>query len=396
MWGPFVSLWSGGKTEVVNVNIDEYIGNLWVYLNSPAGPVDVQFTVDNADAAEIIIPLDFHSESTFQFTAINGGRFVGTGGNGASGGDDNGATGTSGNSGQGGGHAIRSDTFGINIDIDDGFLLGGGGGGGGGSYDDTGAGGTPGGGGGGGIGWGDATGGAAGSPTGSPTADAGTAGSQLAAGMGGDGGSTGVNNGGDGGGWGLGGTYGQFASPKGAVFGTTQGNGGSGGNGGAAFYPVNGATITFNGASGEPTLRIQSRIKGETDGLLRLPDDGILGFHVGIGHPSRTYGWTLINDGTLREVNTDSGNTDYSTYWYVNAVTAADYEVRAVAATEGGSWDSEPGAAGTWFVLSSTRVWSITRSTTSGFAQSLFEIRRTDETDPCASGLLDAGVEWEP
>ena len=88
----------------------------------------------------------------------------------------------------------------------------------------------------------------------------------------------------------------------------------------------------------------------------------------------------------------------YVTGWYVgNDVVSADYEIRVSPSTEGGSWSSEPaGTPGDWYLLSSTRTWDIVRSTSSGFGQAVFEIRRVDETLAAASGLLNAGVEWEP
>ncbi len=401
MFGFPPSLIAGGVTTNVEITSDEYIGDLFTYLGSPAGPVEVTFVVDNADAAEIIISQNFHPSSTFQFTAINGGRIIGTGGSGGSGGNDNGASGTRGNSGSDGGHAIYSNTFNVNVNVDNGYLLGGGGGGGGGSYNDTGTGGTPGGGGGGGAGWGNAAGGAAGNPTGTPVAQAGTAGSQTAAGSGGAGGTSLTNDGGDGASYGFAGTHGQFASPKSAVFGPVSGNGGAGGDAGSAFRPAGAATITFNGVKGETTLRSENRVKGEVDGYLNIPPiDEVIGFHVGIGHPQRSYGWEFENNtgGTLQKTDTDSGSVDLTTAWYVgNAITAGDYFVRVSPTTEGGNWTNEPtGTPGDWFQLSALRQWLVIRSTASGYAQAIFEIRRDDETLPAASGLLSAGVEYEP
>jgi hypothetical protein len=397
MWRIPISLFGGGGVVSLNFTIDTYIGDLFAYLDSPSDPVEVTITATSADVAAISITNDFAAGSTFSFVATSNGRFIGVGGSGGDGGDDNGATGTKGDSGGSGGPAISS-TFDIDIDIDDGFLFGGGGGAGGGSFNDLGATGTPGGGGGGGVGWGDADGGAAGSPTGSPIAAAGAAGSQVTAGSGGLGGTIGTNDGGDGGGWGLAGVNGQFANPQQTVFGNNQGAGGAGGDAGPAFYPTNGAVATFNGSSSEATLRTEGRIKGETDGRIIIPDRTVWGFHLGVGHPSYSYGWdfNITADGILTKIH-PSGDTHYTDSWYVgNDITASEYEVRIVADTHGGTWDTNPGAAGTWFPLSAGRLWYLTTAASPAFAGSIFEIRRTDETLAAASGHLTAQVEYEP
>jgi hypothetical protein len=403
MWRIPISLIGGSGVFDVEPEIDTYIGDLWVFLGSPSEPVDVVVRANNVDLAEIIIPADFAAGSTFQFTATNNGRFIGTGGAGGAGGDDNGNQGTKGGGGGSGGHAIQSDTFAVNIDIDDGFLLGGGGGGGGGSFNDTGLDGTPGGGGGGGIGWGDAAGGAAGSPTGSPIATAGTAGTQTSAGGGGAGGTSGTNNGGSGSGYGYGGTYGQFANPStGIIGGSGAGNGGSGGRAGAAFFPENLAPPTFNGAKSEATLRAELRLKGETDGVLNLFDITSFAVIVSSGTDTVGYGFLADSGGTLQRINTESGNQNLTNSWYEgNSITPGDYEVRTVVGTGGQVWDLTGGADGTWVAISSLLTWSVSATDVRDSASSLFQIRRAGDTGggdegTAASALLIAIIEFEP
>jgi len=395
MWRIPISLFGGGGVVSLTFTSDTYIGDLFAYLGSPSIPVEVTITANNADVGEVIISPSFDPASTFTFVGTNGGRFIGEGGQGGGGGDDNGATGTAGGKGSNGGAAIVS-SFNIDIDIDDGFLLGGGGGAGGGSYD-TDSGGTPGGGGGGGIGWGDAAGGPAGDPTGTPIASAGTAGSQTAAGNGGSGGSSLTNDGGDGGNWGLAGEYGQHANPTNNPLGNNnlRGNGGSGGNGGSAFAPLNGAVATFTGAKSQATLRTENRIKGETDGNLALSDVSITAFHVGIGHPSETYGFAFGTNGVLTKINSDTGNTTTS-FWTGNTFTGANYEVRLTTDTKAGTWDVSAGTDGDWFALSGSKTWSYTTAASSQNAGAVYEIRRTDETLPTARGRLKAVTTYEP
>jgi len=405
MWKKPLSLFGGGGAFTIDFTSDTYIGDLWVYLGSPSEPVEVTLIADDADVAEIIITTDFAAGSTFQFTAINSGRFIGTGGAGGSGGDDNGATGTHGNAGGSGGHAIQSDTFDVSIDVDNGFLFGGGGGGGGGSYNDTGAGGTPGGGGGGGVGWGDASGGAAGSPTGSPLGAAGSAGSQLAIGNGGNGGTAATNDGGDGGDWGYAGIYGQFANPSTNRFGINQqGNGGAGGDGGSSFAPTNGASATFSGAKSEATLRSEGRIKGETDGKLVLFSEiSETGFTMTA--TSDEVGFILLSTGVFRRQHS-GGDVDYSTAWWVgNSFTPGNYFVFAPSNTEGGSpgWTVDPGASDTWYDLTVGESFKLGTTASIGSASGLIQIGRTGghsgaEPTPIAqaSGLLLTGIEFEP
>jgi hypothetical protein len=402
MWRIPVSLFGGGGVVSLEFLIDEHIGDLFTYLGSPSAPVEVTITANNADVSSVWISSSFSSGSTFTLVGTNGGRFIGLGGDGDDGGDDDGASGSPGLNGSNGSAATNSSGFNVDIDIDDGYLIGGGGGGGGGSYNDTGAGGTPGGGGGGGIGWGDAAGGPAGSPTGSPVASAGSAGSQATAGNGGAGGSSGVNDGGNGGGWGLAGTEGDSANPcvDDLVAGICDGNGGSGGDGGSAFWPGGGAIMTFSGAKSEATLRTENRIKGETEGNVFLADLFVIGNHVGMGHPSKTYGFLFNTDGSITKRNTDTGDT--TTYWWSTsgaAVTGADYEVRYLASTAAGDgWDTEPTpiVPDAWFSLGSQRIYTYATPDATKTAGAMFQIRRTDETLPVASGHLQAYTTYEP
>ena len=402
MWRIPISLLGGGGVVDVEPLVSTYIGDLWVYLGSPSDPVDVTVRANNVDLAEIIIPTDFAAGSTFTLIATNNGRFIGTGGDGGAGGDDNGNYGTAGIAGISGGHAVQSDAFAVNIDIDDGFLLGGGGGGGGGSFHDLGLSGTPGGGGGGGQGWGDAIGGAAGSPTGSPLAVAGTAGSQTVAGGGGNGGTIGTNNGGGGGEYGYGGIYGQFSNP-GTGLGGNAGHGGYGGRAGAAFFPVNLATPTFNGAKSEATLRTEARLKGEIDGVVNLSDITMFATIISTGTETVGYDFLADSGGTLRKVNTQGGGGDLTGSWYSgNSITASDYEVRTVTGINGGTWDLTPGGwvDGTWQAISVSRNWEVSATDTMDRAGALFQVRRAGDTGggdegAMASGYLLAIIEFE-
>ena len=403
MWRIPLSLLGGGAVDIEPL-VSTYIGDLWVYLGSPSEPVDVTVRANNVDLAEIIITNDFTAGSTFNFIATNNGRFIGTGGGGGDGGDDNGATGSAGTKGNAGGHAIQSDTFAVNIDVDGGFLLGGGGGGGGGSYNFTGmGGGTPGGGGGGGAGWGDAAGGAAGNPTFNPLAAAGTAGSQIIEGNGGDGGTALNNDGGDGGGYGYGGIYGQFAQP-GSQQNVSSGNGGPGGRAGAAFFPVNLATATLNGAKSEATLRTETRLKGEIDGVVNIAN--ITNTATIISAGTETAAFYFVNDtaGTLHKVNTQINDVEYTDRWYSgNSITASDYEVRTVVGTNVGTWDTTPAGwvNGTWQAISISRDWEVTDTSAAGYAGALFQVRRAGDTGggdegAMASGFLNCIIEFEP
>jgi hypothetical protein len=379
MWGPYVALIAGGQTEAVTISSDEYIGNLWDYLGNPSNPLNINFTVDAADAAEIIIPLDFHPGCTFQFTAINGGRFIGVAGAGGDGGADLGSTGEAGRLGADGGHAINSDTFPVNIDVDDGYLLGGGGGGGGGSFDDTGTGGTPGGGGGGGEGWGDAAGGAAGFATGVPIASPGTAGSRTSAGLGGDGGSSATNGGGDGGNYGFGGVTGRSTNLLGAS-GTFFYYGGVGGEAGNAFRSTNGSTATFNGAKSEATLRSENRIMGETSAT-RLVLNTFYSNDASVSGAS-THSISFLATGDIEFVSSPSGPSGSQTGWLtvVGGTPGTGYEFRprSLAGDGDGSFTSEPTPSASWTTLSSPVSWSLTSSAGTQFAAQLVEVRRND------------------
>jgi hypothetical protein len=397
------ALIAGGGTASLYFTEDTLVGDLYAYLGNPSEELEVTVVADNCDVGNVIITSSFNGGCTFNFTAVNGGRFLGLGGDGGKGGDDEGANGTPGVRGNSGGHAIQSSGFPVNIDVDDGYLLGGGGGGGGGSFDDLGTSGTPGGGGGGGQGFGTTVGGAAGTPIGIPIASAGGNGSAVAPGSGGAGGSGIINTGGDGGTFGYAGGYGQMAAPNTFGFSSSPsaGCGGAGGNGGNAFYGTNGSIATFSGAKSEATLRSENRILGETKGRLVIVDHQVTAFHVGTS--TTAAGWSWLNDsgGTLRRKS--GGNlTSYTQYWYnyFDDITASDYEVRYVAGTVGGlggssAWDLTFGVADTWYNLANIQTMEINANSTFDRAIALVQMGRAGEEKAIANGLISAAIEWE-
>lgn len=368
---------SGGEIELI-ITVDTLIGNLWTFLGSLSSKQDVTVIVDGADAGDMQITADWAGGSTFQLTAINGGRFIGLGGNAGDGGDDLGADGTAGSHGTGGGAAVAAQ-FDVDLDIDDGFLLGGGGGGGGGSYKDNGATGTPGGGGGGGVGFGTSDGGDKGSSIGTPIAIDGGDGSSGGNGAGGNGGEGVSNAGGNGGVWGAGGTTGRSTSMV-TVSGGLSLHGGIGGRGGQAFSQQGGVP-TFNGVKSEATLRSESRIKGDTESPA-----------VNLGNfaqmftsqaASSTSGWRFDNNGNLVKIESVGGNTTFTNTWTssTSGGIGANYEIRqrALSGDNIGSWDTNPGTIGDWFSLGSNRQWSFTVANPNFTrAASLIEIRRND------------------
>lgn len=349
-------------------------------MGSPAGPQNVEVTVDTADIGAVIVTADWDGGSTFNFICINGGRIIGVGGAGGNGGDDNGSSGTAGSDGTNGTPALQSDGFVINVDIDDGYLLGGGGGGGGGSYEDTGANGTPGGGGGGGQGFFTASGGLGGNSIGLPPAADGGDGSQGGPGGGGTGGGPSVNDGGDGGAWGAGGYSGDFATP-----GILSGTGGLGSRAGNAFLHSNSGSIVYSGVSSEAILRTEERIVGETFGYPQLPDTTT---YMSNG-ATRTGGWNFLADtgGTLTLLNSFSGNFNHTNAWFaLEDPILANYEIRDVPGTREDSWSSTPtGSEGDWRVLSSQRDWEQVGTGPQTTSQ-VFEIRLVG-----SSGILDSG-----
>jgi hypothetical protein len=153
-----------------------------------------------------------------------------------------------------------------------------------------------------------------------------------------------------------------------------------GGRGGQAFSQ-NGGAPTFNGVKSEATLRSESRIKGDTEftavslGVFAITEDSVFA--------SSTHGWRFNNNGNLLEINSDKGNTTFTTSWTQRTLTDVgdNYEIRqrGLAGDDGFTWDASPGAAGTWFSLSLNREWTITQANPNfDKALSLIEIRRTD------------------
>jgi hypothetical protein len=384
MWRKPLSLVAGVQQQSFEFTSDEWIGDLYVYMGSPAFPVNVTITANNCDVGGIYIPADFSGGSTFQLIAINSGRFIGAGGNGGDGGDDLGASAENGGNGTAGGHAVSSEGFVVDIDVDDGYLLGGGGGGGGASGRDLGASADAGGGGGGGIGFvGQGGLGGTGGSGSVPAAQNGTNGSQVNHGSGGAGGGTSIGTavGGDGGDWGEGGRIGY--DDVGSLF---VGRAGIGGNGGNAFAPISGAAaVNFNGSLTEAQLRSQTRVMGETEGFVTAH---IYTAAFGSSMMTFTLGWEWNGPsvpGSLERLNSLSGSITLNNYWWRDAldtsnrnnVTQANYEIRQIPATRIGTWDADfGGTEGNWFALSSVAGLSITDSAFRDVRQAI-EIRRT-------------------
>lgn len=400
MWRIPVPLIAGSGETLLNFTADEWVGDLWSYLGSPALPVDVVITADGADVGGIYISANFAAGSTFQCTAINGGRFIGKGGDGGVGGSDLGASTSSAGDGTAGGHAIASEGFDVDLDIDDGFLLGGGGGGGGASGVDLGATADAGGGGGGGIGF-TGEGGAAGSGgTGStPPAGNGIAGSSTAAGGGGAGGGTsaGTAIGGAGGDWGESGSLGYHD-------GANVGRAGTGGIAGNAFAPVLGTpTLNYTGSLTEANLRAAGRLKGETEGQIILHPSR-LSFLTSATSATLGFDWEL--DGELNLVKTGGGGIELGYYWRdnINATgsevnfTNTNYEILRDSGTRTGTWDTTTNFAteDSWLALTTTKTLTIT-STALKEAEQVIMIRRTTASggsgNPLAMGFYAARKE---
>ena len=96
MFSSPLSLIAGGQLIERTISTDTLIGNLWTFLGSLEGVRDVTLIIDNADAGDIQVTLDWTAGSTFTIICINGGRILGLGGAGGRGGDDFGATGEAG------------------------------------------------------------------------------------------------------------------------------------------------------------------------------------------------------------------------------------------------------------------------------------------------------------
>lgn len=398
MWRIPAPLIAGSGETLLYFNTDEWIGDLWTYLGSPALPVDVVITADGADVGGIYISANFSVGSTFTCIAENNGRFIGAGGDGGDGGDDNGAILGAAGDGTDGGHAIASEGFDVDIDIDNGFLLGGGGGGGGGAGVDFGATTDAGGGGGGGIGF-TGEGGAAGlGGSGStPSAGNGTAGTSIAAGAGGAGGgvSAGTAIGG------AGGAYGDAGS-RGYHEGDGNLRAGTGGHAGNAFSPVSGtATLNYIGSLTEANLRAAGQLLGETVGLIRLH---ALRTDFVTSAGSATLGFRWQSDGELEKVSNSSIQSGY--YWrdtenitglesnFVNT----NFEILRDSVTRTNTWDATTNFAteDVWTALTGSPLLTITST---GFkdAEQMVQIRRTVASggsgNPLAMGFYGANKE---
>lgn len=317
---------SAGTTIQKTFTSDTYIGDLWALCGSPAGQQVVSITADNCDLGEVIITADWANGTTFQFNVVNGGRIIGLGGDGGAGGDDNGTWGTKGLNGTDGTAAFSSVGFNININLDNGYLLGGGGGGGGGSSFDSipvGPGGyvDPGCGGGGGSGFYITNGGAAGSPTGTPIGTYGQNGGSGGGGAGGvPGGGDATTQGGAGGNWGASGEPGYNDD-----MGSMLRYGGVGGKPGNAFDGTNGATLTYNGSKSEATLRSERRLHGQTidpnlSGLIDV-------YQVWIANPGvgGTAGYTFERDGQMTWTNDVDGDYVDPVAWHPSPPGDADF-----------------------------------------------------------------------
>lgn len=396
MWRIPAPLIAGGGAQSLYFTSDTWIGDLWTYMGSPSQPVTVLITADAADVGGIYVSADFTAGSTFQIDVINGGRLVGEGGNGGAGGDDLGASATSGTGGVDGGHALASEGWVIDVDLDDGFLLGGGGGGGGGSGADRGATADAGGGGGGGQGFNGGTGGAGGSGS-TPVADDGTAGSVSAPGAGGGGGGVTAPfpDGGGGGNWGESGTRGYHQSATGNI--VKAGIGGAAGN---AFGPISGsAAINYIGALTEAQLRTAGRISGETEGFIKMHSDETA---FGADSIPFTLGWQWAINGVLTRVNSDSGNTVMSGYYWrdtLNGTATANYdntlyEIVQDSATEasGSGWDAEFPTQDAYYALNLQRTLSITDAAFLKPGQ-VVRIRRVGEAGDLAMGFYSCEME---
>lgn len=409
MWRVPQPLLAGSSQEslVVTVDSDTLVGDLYTYLGSPSGVKNVTFTVDGADVGDIIISNSFAAGSTFQFTAVNNGRFLGLGGAGGAGGPDFGATGEAGGAGTDGGAAITNNsTYPVSINVDNGFLLGGGGGGGGGAYTDTGTGGDGGGGGGGGQGYTGGTGGGSGPSIGLPPPYDGTPGTRSSAGTGGLAGGVTLSGGagGNGGTWGLGGVTGDSSNIlSGIGFAASFFYyGGLGGQAGEAYLGPSG-TLTLNGASSEATLRAASRILGETGPYLNVPGFSLTFWGADIQPTDDNIGIKFLSNGNVQELNTTKTETVYTQYYIGGGGTGANYEVRVPPdQTDNTYWGNPAAAEGTWVTISTLQQW-YQNYTGLGAKAGLFELRRSDipgttstSNEVMASFYVKVTMESEP
>lgn len=383
MWKKPLSLVSSGPSIERTITIDALVGNLHTYLGAPTGTQAVSVIVDGADAGDIQITTDWAAGSTFTITAINGGRILGLGGRGASGGIEWGTGGDAGSHGIAAQAAISSNGFAVDVDVDDGYLLGGGGGGGGGSAEDLGVFAYAGGGGGGGAGFSVTNGGAAGAQTGVYTAPTpGGTGGPTGPGGGGVAGGGGKGFGGNGGVWGSGGQGGgsdeMFQGTGFYLY------GGRGGDAGAAFGTTNGAVVTLTGAKSEATLRTEDRLKGTIDTI--VSSMGNFQFNTDSDAASTTHGYTFASTGSLLNIDS-SGSVAVSGKWTSATIAANvgdDFEIRIRNINTDdtdGTWDANPGPDGTWFALSSNQTWTFTNGAGARTTASFFEIRHVTQTD---------------
>ena len=395
-------LMAGGADILVVLNSDTWVGDLYTYLGSPAAAASIQIVADGCDVGGIYISSDFTTGSEFQLTAINDGRFVGYGGNGGDGAEDYAQYPGTGGQGENGGHAVSSEGWTVNIDIDDGYLFGGGGGGGGASSYHVSSSGSGGGGGGCGManedytpyGFYQGTGGDPGTGI-APAAQAGTNGSTSGQGLGGNGGGTIVATavGGDGGFWGEAGQpgYGQYyyaTWPNNHI----AGYGGRGGVAGNAFAPISGsAAVNFNGGLTETQLRSQSRILGETAGFITAA----LSHGINITDDAGgTVGWNYYNTGELEYIHSIAGNLVLDGYYWRDTLdsytrsnfTASLYEIRRLSShkSTSSSWTSAF-TEDSWLSAGSTRTVSKTGTPTILIVQ-MVQIRRAQGSPAYGSG----------
>jgi hypothetical protein len=373
---------AGGEFFSLEITNDTLIGDLWTFLGSPSAPTNVSILVDGCDVGDIQISTQFAGGSTFDFTCQNGGRILGLGGAGGNGCNATSPYGGKGSVGTKGGAAITS-VYDVTVDVDDGYLFGGGGGGGGGAGIWVGFSGggfvASGGGGGGGQGY---TGGAKGNGGNNGySGQNGIDGSRTAPGAGG-GAQLANLHGGDGGKWGSGGQVGKASGYLIVSAGITRNIGGVGGNGGRAFSGT-GATISFNGAKSEATLRSEGRILGETGGVTPLYVTGGIEDFYGSGSPaSSTHGGTWQSDGDLLFLG--ASNSLSTTKWINGTLVGigAEYDIRALerpdCVDKFGTWDASAAADNTWIGLSSNRTWSFTNVSGARDVAQVFEIRRND------------------
>ena len=291
-WGANIGILAGAGQKVVVFTTNQTDLNLWDYFGNPAAPSTVDVTFNGMDANTLFIGA-WPAGTVLTILLTNGARILGRGGVGGDGADvisTGGGSGTNNTpqvpgNGNAGGRAFDagSTTASIQLNADNGFILGGGGGGGGGGGAGRNTGGQGqrrgGGGGGGGQGWQNAAGGPGGDVWNhdSPDGTAGSAGSTFTPGTGGGSGMPAVpppsaldGGGGDGGSFGVAGLTGEDATETTAIGGAGW-NGGltsgvAGGAAGASIYAPT-AVVTFTGALNEAALVAALRLLGPSTHL---------------------------------------------------------------------------------------------------------------------------------